>query len=211
MREAIMYMGIGFLLAALIGGAVLPLVLGRAARLTTRRLETAPPQSRMKIQADKDLLRAEFATSMRRLEISVEQLKNKIASQVAELGKKGDAINRLEVDREALNVEVLALKVQIEAAADSTELAKQASLVPVAPTLGHSVQQDTWTRDDCEDDALRTTRESVQQDTWIRDRYEDVVSRRGESFAGRRPVFKRESKFSAAPLKVGKLNRRRDP
>jgi hypothetical protein len=40
------------------------------------------------IQADKDQLRAEFAMSARRLEMSVDQLKNKTTSQLAELGKK---------------------------------------------------------------------------------------------------------------------------
>ena len=50
------------------------------------------------IQADKDQLRAEFAMSTRRLEMSVEQLKAKITSQLAELGKKTDAINRLKVE-----------------------------------------------------------------------------------------------------------------
>ncbi len=50
------------------------------------------------IQADKDQLRAEFAMSTRRLELSVEQMKAKTTSQLAELGKKTDAINRLKVE-----------------------------------------------------------------------------------------------------------------
>ncbi len=36
--------------------------------------------------------------SARRLEMSVEQLKNKTTSQLAELGKKSDAINRMKVE-----------------------------------------------------------------------------------------------------------------
>jgi chromosome segregation ATPase len=50
------------------------------------------------IQADKDQLRAEFAMSARRLEMSVDQLKNKTTSQLAELGKKSDAINRMKIE-----------------------------------------------------------------------------------------------------------------
>jgi chromosome segregation ATPase len=50
------------------------------------------------IQADKDQLRAEFAMSARRLEMSVDQLKNKTTSQLAELGKKSDSINRLKLE-----------------------------------------------------------------------------------------------------------------
>src|SRR4249920_3906605 len=98
MIEPIMFFGIGFLAAALIGLVVVPLVHTRAVRLTMRRLEAAAPLSMAEIQADKDQLRAEFAMSTRRLEMSVEQLKTRSTSQLAELGKKGDAINRLKVE-----------------------------------------------------------------------------------------------------------------
>ncbi len=98
MIEPIMYFGIGFLVAALIGLVVIPLVHGRAVRLTMRRLEAATPLSMAEIQADKDQLRAEFAMSTRRLEMSVETLKSRTTSQLAELGKKGDAINRLKME-----------------------------------------------------------------------------------------------------------------
>src|SRR5580704_16790127 len=98
MIEPIMYFGIGFLFAALVGLVVIPLVHGRAVRLTMRQLEAATPLSMAEIQADKDQLRAEFAMSTRRLEMSVEQLKGKTTSQLAELGKKGDAINRLKIE-----------------------------------------------------------------------------------------------------------------
>src|ERR1700687_4152856 len=140
MIETIMYFGIGFLFAGLIGVAVIPLVHGRAVRLTIRRLEAALPQSMAEIQADKDLLRAEFAMSTRRLEMSVEQLKTTSAGQLAELGRKGDAINRLKVERDALKVEIVALKTQVEVAAYSTEMGTQASLVPAIPTI---LQEDT--------------------------------------------------------------------
>src|SRR5689334_12381439 len=98
MIEPIMYFGIGFLVAALIGLVIIPLVHGRAVRLTMRRLEAATPLSMAEIQADKDQLRAEFAMSTRRLEMSVEQLKNRTTGQLAELSKKTDAINRLKAE-----------------------------------------------------------------------------------------------------------------
>lgn len=98
MVEPIMYLAIGFLLSMLFGLMILPLVHNRAVRLTTRRLEAATPISMAEIQADKDQLRAEFAMSARRLEMSVEQLKNKSTSQLAELGKKSDAINRMKLE-----------------------------------------------------------------------------------------------------------------
>src|SRR5437764_12839339 len=98
MVEPIMYLAIGFLVSMLFGLMILPLVHNRAVRLTTRRLEAATPLSMAEIQADKDQLRAEFAMSTRRLEMSVDQLKNKSTGQLAELGKKNDTINRLKIE-----------------------------------------------------------------------------------------------------------------
>jgi chromosome segregation ATPase len=95
MIEPIMYFGIGFLVAALLGLLFVPLVHNRAVRLTMRRLEAATPLSMAEIRADKDQLRAEFAMSTRRLEMSVEQMKTKTTTQLADLGKKSDAINQL--------------------------------------------------------------------------------------------------------------------
>jgi predicted nucleic acid-binding Zn-ribbon protein len=98
MIEPIMYFGLGFLAATLLALIIMPFVHGRAERLTTRRLEAAIPVSLAEIQADKDQLRAEFAMSTRRLEMSVDQLKRKTTGQLAELGKKADAINQLKAE-----------------------------------------------------------------------------------------------------------------
>ena len=118
MIEPIMYFGIGFLVAALIGLVVIPLVHARAVRLTMQRLEAATPLSMAEIQADKDQLRAEFAMSTRRLEMSVEQLKNKTTSQLAEIGKKGDAINRLKIELGEKTATIFALEARDKALRD---------------------------------------------------------------------------------------------
>ena len=118
MIEPIMYFGIGFLVAALVGLVVIPLVHGRAVRLTMRRLEAATPLSMAEIQADKDQLRAEFAMSTRRLEMSVEQLKTKTTSQLAELGKKSDAINRLKIELGEKTATIFALEARDKALRD---------------------------------------------------------------------------------------------
>jgi hypothetical protein len=75
-----------------------PLVHDRAVRLTMRRVEATIPLSMAELQADKDLQQAEFAMSTRRLETTIEQLRTKSAGQLAELGRKGDAINRLKFE-----------------------------------------------------------------------------------------------------------------
>src|ERR1700730_17837733 len=98
MIEPIMFVGIGFLVASLLVIGAIPLVHARAERLTTRRLEALTPLSMAEIQADKDQLRAEFAMSTRRLEMRVDQLRGKTTGQLAELGKKADAINRLKAE-----------------------------------------------------------------------------------------------------------------
>jgi chromosome segregation ATPase len=95
MIEPVMFFGIGFLVAALLCLLFVPLVHNRAVRLTMKRLEAATPVSIAEIRADKDQLRAEFAMSTRRLEMSVEKMKAKTTTQLAELGKKTDAINQL--------------------------------------------------------------------------------------------------------------------
>jgi len=118
MIEPIMYFGIGFLVAALIGLVIIPLVHNRAVRLTVRRLEAATPLSMAEIQADKDQLRAEFAMSTRRLEMSVEQLKARTTSQFAEIGKKGDAINRLKMELGEKTAAILALEARDKALRD---------------------------------------------------------------------------------------------
>ena len=110
MIEPIMYLAIGFLVSMLFGLMVLPLVHNRAVRLTTRRLEAATPISMAEIQADKDQLRAEFAMSARRLEMSVEQLKNKTTSQFADIGKKSDAINRMKLELGEKSATIFALE-----------------------------------------------------------------------------------------------------
>ena len=115
MVEPIMYFAIGFLVSTLLGLAIVPLVHNRAVRLTTKRLEAATPLSMAEIQADKDQLRAEFAMSARRLEMSVEQLKAKTTSQLAELGKKSDSINRLKFELGEKNAAIFSLEAREKA------------------------------------------------------------------------------------------------
>src|SRR3982075_3546053 len=115
MIEPIMYLAIGFLVSMLFGLMIVPLVHNRAVRLTTRRLEAATLLSMAEIQADKDQLRAEFARSARRLEMNVDQLKNKTTSQLAELGKKSDAINRMKLELGEKNATIFSLEAREKA------------------------------------------------------------------------------------------------
>ena len=152
MIEPIMFIGIGFLVAGLLVIGVIPLVHARAVRLTMRRLEALTPLSMAEIQADKDQLRAEFAMSTRRLEMGVEQMKAKTTSQLADIGKKSEAIGRLKLElgdktallfaleakEKQLNDDVAALQAEFAAKAavleetQRTLASKQAELAQVS-------------------------------------------------------------------------------
>src|SRR3981081_1928978 len=110
MIEPIMYLAIGFLVSMLFGLMIVPLVHNRAVRLTTRRLEALTPLSMAEIQADKDQLRAEFAMSTRRLGMSVEQVTSNTTSQLAEIGKKSEAIGRLKLELGEKTAQLFALE-----------------------------------------------------------------------------------------------------
>jgi chromosome segregation ATPase len=125
MIETIMYFGIGFLCASLLGLVLVPLVHNRAARLTMRRMEAATPLSMAEIHADKDQLRAEFAMSTRRLEMSVEQLKARSTGQLSELGKKTEAITILKHELGAKTAAVLALEAREKALKDQIRATEQ--------------------------------------------------------------------------------------
>ena len=125
MVETIMFFGIGFLIASLLGLIVVPLVHNRAVRLTTRRLEAATPMSMAEIQAEKDQLRAEFAMSARRLEMSVDQLKARSTSQLGELGKKSEAINRLKVELGDKAATIFAIEAREKALRDQIRATEQ--------------------------------------------------------------------------------------
>ncbi len=123
MVEAIMYFAIGFLAANLISLGVIPLVHGRAERLTIKRLQQTIPLSVGEIQAEKDLLRANFAMSTCRLETKIDGLRSKMAGQLADLSRKTDTINKLKADRIVQSGEIIALKCQVEALEERLQLA----------------------------------------------------------------------------------------
>jgi predicted nuclease with TOPRIM domain len=136
MIETIMCIAIGFLLGCLVGLMVIPLVHNRAVRLTFRRLEATIPQTIEEIQADKDLLRAEFAMSTRRFEINTEQVKKKNASLLVQLAKRNETINRLKIEHDALKIKIRNLTMQVH------DLEKQLTpIVKRADAKAHVVRQ----------------------------------------------------------------------
>ncbi len=95
MLEGILYFVLGFLSSALIALMISPAIWNRAVVLTRKRIEASVPLTLNEIQADKDQLRAEFAMSTRRLEMSVEELRDKASRQVIEINRKRDELAKL--------------------------------------------------------------------------------------------------------------------
>jgi chromosome segregation ATPase len=125
MIELVMYFGIGFLVAALLGLLFIPAVHNRAVRLTVKRLEASTPLSITEIRADKDQLRAEFAVSARRLEMRIEQLNAQTTTQRVELGKKTDAVNQFKKELAENKLMNLALEARTKTLRDQLRASQE--------------------------------------------------------------------------------------
>lgn len=95
-----MYFALGLLVASLVALAVLPAVWRRAVRLTKKRIEAATPITMAEFRADKDQLRAEFALSTRRLEMTIETLRQRLAEQVSAASQQSTDLGALRIERE---------------------------------------------------------------------------------------------------------------
>ena len=105
MFEGVLYFVLGFLASALIALMISPAIWNRAVVLTKRRIESSVPLTLNEVQADKDQLRAEFAMSTRRLEMSIEELQDKASRQVIEIDRKRDELAKLaEESREKIRM-----------------------------------------------------------------------------------------------------------
>jgi hypothetical protein len=102
--------------------------------LTTRQLRAELPESIFEVQAEKDLLRAEFAMSIRRLEVTVDELMNKTARQMVELAKKDEIIDKLKFERTSQQIEIIALKGQVESLSEPPIAADSQAELTVVPT-----------------------------------------------------------------------------
>ena len=136
--EYFMVAGIGFLAAWLTALMVFPAVHNRAVRLTRKEYDTVPLSMR-EMQAEKDQIRAGFSAATRKLELSIEQLKEKTAAHATDLARKANLVGKLkdEIDktRSALG------ESEIREAAARTEL-QQTKLETVAQTEAlHETQQ----------------------------------------------------------------------
>ena len=93
------FFALGFLAAAFLAAAAAPPIWRRAVAITRQRIEASVPLTLNEIQADKDQLRAEFAMSTRRLEMSLDSLKERAAEQLIEINRRRDDMLSLEEEQ----------------------------------------------------------------------------------------------------------------
>src|ERR1700676_622788 len=110
MSEPIIDLGIGFLFAALIVFGTFAAVRARASRSAVLRLQSVAPPIMTVIEADMDQIHSQIAVATRRLEICVEQMKNKTTGQLAEIGKSSETIGRLKAELSEKNAVLAALQ-----------------------------------------------------------------------------------------------------
>ena len=112
MIESLMLCGIGLLAGCLLMLLFFPAVHRRAVRLTRRDLVDATPLTAKEIQAEKDQLRAQFAVSVRRLELNMEQMRLKATERAADRQNAERARLQVELDRKSALI--LALRAREE-------------------------------------------------------------------------------------------------
>jgi DNA repair exonuclease SbcCD ATPase subunit len=101
--QSVLFFVLGFLCAVFLVSLIAPAVWRRAVVLTRRRLEASLPLTPAEIQADKDRVRAEYAMTTRRLEITVKNLQEKVAEQMVEIGRGREALKGLAVETKDKN------------------------------------------------------------------------------------------------------------
>jgi hypothetical protein len=112
MIESLMLCGIGLLAGCLLMLLFFPAVHRRTVRLTRRDLVDATPLTAKEIQAEKDQLRAQFAVSVRRLELNMEQMRLKATERAADRQNAERARLQVELDRKSALI--LALRAREE-------------------------------------------------------------------------------------------------
>ncbi|MEO5760018.1 MAG: hypothetical protein ABIQ51_24550 [Mesorhizobium sp.] len=115
MVQSVLFFALGFLCAGFLALMVAPPIWRRAVSLTRRRVEASIPLTQAEIQADKDRIRAEFAMTTRRLEISVKSLREKSTEQLVEINRNREALKGLAVERQDKNQALSELGVKNEA------------------------------------------------------------------------------------------------
>lgn len=94
--QSAMLVALGFAAAGLLACLLAPVYGARAARLAVNALKRSMPLTAAEIAADKDLLRAEFAIRIHKLEMRLEEESLGTARQLVEINRRDATISALE-------------------------------------------------------------------------------------------------------------------
>jgi chromosome segregation ATPase len=111
--QTALYFALGFLSAVLLALIFAPPVWRRAMLLTRRRVEAETPLTLNEIQAQRDGLRAEHAVSERKLEMTLGEMREKAARQLAEFSEKDRQARTLTGDLGAREATIAELKASL--------------------------------------------------------------------------------------------------
>lgn len=135
--ETIMLVALGFVGALLVGLLVVRGLWTYAVSLGKRRVERRAPSAIAELRADRDRLKAEYAMQGRRLQLRLDDLKTRMAEQMAEasrnrnriehladeIRRRDDEITKRDEDADNLHLQITALERELT---DRTELLQQA-------------------------------------------------------------------------------------
>ena len=127
--QSVLYFLLGFVAALLILLATAPAIWARAVALTTERVKRALPLSLNELEAHKDHLRADHAMNIRRMELTMTDLRRQNSEQLIEIHKRRDDVGLLreqklkaEQDIEKLENAAEELRVNIDNGQSTIEL-----------------------------------------------------------------------------------------
>ncbi len=176
MLENALYFALGFLLCAILILMMAPAIWRRAVALTKSRIESAVPLTMNEIQADKDQMRAEYAMTIRKLEIDLKKQKDTGAEQLIEVNKRRDEVMDLKADIEERNKNIEELEQTSEAQLEALAT-REKQLAKTADTLSRS------------DEKLKETRAALAD---LTSRYDEIID---DYDSQKVEVVARESRF----------------
>jgi DNA repair exonuclease SbcCD ATPase subunit len=122
--ETVMLVALGFVAALMVSLLVIRALWSYAVGLGRRRVERRAPSHIAELKADRDRLKAEFAMQGRRLQLRLDDLKTRMAEQMAEASRNRNRMEQLAADLASRDAEIGKRDAEIEALkaqADSLE------------------------------------------------------------------------------------------
>lgn len=208
MIQSVMVFGIGFLSAALVTLAFIPIVHRRAVRLTTARLDGAIPVSVQELRVEKDQIRAQVASSLRRLEVKIEHLKKTNVAHQTEITKKTAHLASLQADTENKAANIGALE------KDNGHLQEQLSAITKERDTGAGLllaAQKSLAEKEMELERLAALATQYQHGVAERDSVVGELQNRLQQYGTRIAILQRDlSRAQESQLSVADLHREID-